>query len=306
MSLFKLFCFSSKHRSSFKALIIVSYCITVSVPLCTSPAFPRGPAAITCSLSRATRLPCTSQAAAISWSLRALSATFRATQLPCSSHAAAISWLVRALSATSRATWLPSSSLPAAILQSSDSPLTSWSASVVAPQLPAVTPTLASRSSESLSMPLWEQLLLFFSFPLREQETLPSAVRSTVTTMLDPVAFLLLLKRVFTTRLNGLIAFFPIEQGKTAKNKEKIPTKTNPQTQPGLGESHNSTEHSEHLHSVATTMSKWPLGRGCGCGIAGIVGRDGAYSSSGIIASGKGLGLWDSRYSRERILLKDI
>ncbi|KAE8619827.1 hypothetical protein XENTR_v10009991 [Xenopus tropicalis] len=38
MSLFKLFCFSSKHRSSFKALIIVSYCITVSVPLCTSPA----------------------------------------------------------------------------------------------------------------------------------------------------------------------------------------------------------------------------------------------------------------------------
>ncbi|KAE8601653.1 hypothetical protein XENTR_v10007132 [Xenopus tropicalis] len=32
-----------------------------------------------------------------------------------------------------------------------------------------------------------------------------------------------------------------------------------------------------------------------GCGIAGIVGRDGAYSSSGIIASGKGLGLWDSR-----------
>ncbi|KAE8613405.1 hypothetical protein XENTR_v10007707 [Xenopus tropicalis] len=210
MSLFNLLCFSSKHRSSFKALIMVSYCITVSVPLCTSPAFPRGPAAITCSLSRATRLPCTSQAVAISWSLRALSATSRATQLPCSPLAAAISWLVRTLSATTIAIWLPCPSLPAAILQPSDSPLTSWSASAVAPQLPAVTPTPAPRSSESLSMPLWEQLLLFFSFPLSEQETLPSSVRSTVTMMLDSVAFLLLLKRVSTTRPNGFV-FFPIE-----------------------------------------------------------------------------------------------
>ncbi|KAE8588258.1 hypothetical protein XENTR_v10022431 [Xenopus tropicalis] len=210
MSLFNLLCFSSKHLSSFKALMIVSYCITVSVPLCISPAFPRGPAAITCSLSWATRFPCTSQAAAISWSLRAHSATSRATRLPCSSLAAAISWLVRALSATTIATWLPCSSLPAAILQPSDSALTSWSASVVAPQLPAVTPTPASRSSESLSMPLLEQLLLFFSFALTEQETLPFAVCSTDTTMLDPAA-LLLLKRVFTTRLNGFIAFFPIK-----------------------------------------------------------------------------------------------
>ncbi|KAE8588375.1 hypothetical protein XENTR_v10022489 [Xenopus tropicalis] len=103
--------------------------------------------------------------------------------------------------------------MPAAILQPSDSPLTSWFASVAAPQLPAVTPTPASISteSESLSMPLWEQLLLFLFFPLIEQETLPFAARSTVTTMFDPAALLLLPKRVFTTRLKGFIAFFPIE-----------------------------------------------------------------------------------------------